>query len=151
MPQSLAQLYVHVIFSTKNREPFLSDLAVREELHRYMGGVQKKLACVPVINGGVEDHAHLLFGLARTLSASDAVKELKRVSSIWLKEKGEAYRSFHWQDGYGVFSVSPSRLDAVAAYIRNQVEHHRAETFQEEYRTFLKKYGIAFDERYLWD
>jgi putative transposase len=151
MPQSLAQLYVHVIFSTKNREPLFADETILEELHRFLGGVQKKLGCVPVCNGGVEDHVHLLFGLARTLAASESVKEMKRVSSIWLKDKGEAYRHFHWQDGYGVFSVSPSRLDAVVSYIGNQVEHHRTVTFQEEYRTFLKKYGIPFDERYVWD
>lgn len=149
MPQSLSRIYIHTVFSTKNREPFLSDVALREELHAYMGGIAKQLDCQPVCIGGVADHVHLLTVLARTKSVADLVKEIKRVSSIWLHEKGNS--SFKWQAGYASFSVSQSNLEQVGDYVKKQVEHHRNAGFQDELRQFFKKHGLAYDEQYVWD
>ena len=109
MPQSLSKVYIHTVFSTKNREPFLADEALREELHAYMGGIAKQLECYPVRVGGTADHVHLLTTLARTKMISELVKEVKRVSSVWLHEKGIS--GFKWQAGYASFSVSQSNLE----------------------------------------
>ena len=151
MAQSLAKILVHTVFSTKERRPFLRDAALRDELHRYLGGILMNLDCQPVIAGGVEDHVHLLCALSKTRDAAAMVKEVKRGSSIWLKTKGPDLSDFAWQNGYGAFSVGPSDLEALRSYIDAQEEHHRKHTFQEEYRAFLKKYGVEFDERYIWD
>ncbi|VGO20730.1 transposase [Pontiella sulfatireligans] len=149
MPQSLSKIYIHTVFSTKNREPFLSDADFRDELHAYMGGIAKQLDCYPLRIGGTADRVHLLTTLARTVSVSDLVKEVKRVSSIWLHEKGIS--GFKWQAGYASFSVSQSNLDRVDTYVARQMEHHRAASFQDEVRRFLAKHDVLFDERYIWD
>src|SRR5262245_12061638 len=149
MPQSLAQIYVHIIYSTKHRTPFLQDVKLRGDLHAYLGGICRHHNSPAVIVGGTTDHVHLLCKLARTIAVADLLRELKRDSSKWIKEKSAALADFHWQDGYGVFSAGPDQLDALTAYIRNQEEHHRAESFQDEYRRFLKVHGIEFDERYV--
>jgi len=151
MPQSLSAVYVHLIFSTKVRAPLLSSADLRSETHAYLGGVSKKLDCPPLHTGGTADHIHLLARLGRTVSQADWVKELKRVSSGWLKGRSETRGKFAWQAGYGAFSVSASNLDKVRAYIEGQDEHHRKRTFQDEYREFLRRYGIEWDERYVWD
>jgi putative transposase len=151
MPQSLSAVYLHLIFSTKNREPWLADGALRTETHAFLGGVSKKLDCPPVIVGGVADHVHLLARFGRGVTQSDWVKELKRVSSRWIKEQDGRMGNFAWQGGFGIFSVSPSALDAVERYIRNQEAHHRKVTFQEEFRRFLTKHRIDWDERYVWE
>jgi REP element-mobilizing transposase RayT len=151
MPQSLSAVYLHLVFSTKDRQPLLRDPALRSETHAYLGGVSKQLDCLPVIIGGVEDHVHILARHARTISQADWVKELKRVSSIWIKERDPSLRDFAWQSGYGVFSVSTSNLETVERYIANQEEHHRKTTFQDEYRAFLRRHGITWDEQYVWD
>ena len=150
MPQSLAKLYVHLVFSTKHRERVLPD-AVRHDLHAYMGGTLKGMDCTPIEINSEPDHAHVLFLLGRTAALSDVVGGLKKSATDWLRDRGTAYRAFHWQAGYGAFSVSQSALDEVREYIRNQREHHRVRTFQDEFRAFLKKYEIEFDERYVWD
>lgn len=150
MPQSLSSVYLHLIFSTKNRDPWLEDPALRAEMHAYLGGVSKQLDCPPVIAGGVADHIHLLARMGRGITQSDWVKELKRVSSRWMKERSGA-SSFAWQRGFGVFSVSQSSLTEVERYIANQDEHHRKMTFQDEFRAFLRKHRVDWDERYLWD
>lgn len=150
MPQSLSNVILHVVFSTKNRAAFLLDKSLREETQRYLGGVAKKLNCQPLIVGGAEDHVHLMVALSRTITIADCVKEIKRVSSTWLRsEKGNS--DFHWQSGYGVFSVSASQVDAVRAYIKNQDKHHQKMTFQDEFRLLLKKHNLQFDEQYVWD
>lgn len=150
MPQSLARLHIHLVFSTKNRERIITD-DVRSPLHAYMATVLQNLACAPVLINSVEDHAHLLFDLARTISISQAVEDVKKSSSKWIKTQGPEFAGFAWQAGYGAFAVSESNVETVRAYIANQREHHRTKTFQEEYRAFLERHSVAFDERYVWD
>ena len=120
-------------------------------MHAYLGGVSGRLDCTPVIVGGTEDHVHLLCRFARTITVADWVKELKRTSSQWAKTRGGDLVAFAWQAGYGAFTVSASNVEAVRSYFENQKEHHRVRTFQEEYRGFLRKHGIEWDERYVWD
>ncbi len=151
MPQSLAKILVHVVFSTKDRRPFLRDQPLREELHRYLGGILTQLDCQPIIVGGVADHVHLLATLSRTGTAADLVKEVKRGSSLWLKTKDPELKDFAWQSGYGIFSVGFSQVETVRGYIAGQEAHHRQISFQDELREFLKRYEIGFDERYVWD
>jgi REP element-mobilizing transposase RayT len=151
MAQSLARILVHTVFSTKDRRPFLRDRGLREELHRYLGGILANLSCQPIIVGGVEDHVHLLCALARTCTASVMVKEVKRGSSLWIKTKDASLQDFSWQNGFGVFSIGYSQIPDAKQYIASQEEHHRKTSFQDEYRTFLERYEIAYDERYVWD
>lgn len=151
MPQSLAKILVHTVFSTKERRPFLRDRLVRQELHRYMGGILTNLDCQPVVVGGVEDHVHLLCALSRTCEPSAMVKEVKRGSTLWLKSKHKGLEGFAWQNGYGMFSVGFSQVPSVRAYIVGQEEHHRNVSFQDEFRLLLRRYEIEFDDRYVWD
>lgn len=151
MPQSLAKVLIHTVFSTKGREPFLVDCGLREELHRVLGGILSKLGCQPIIVGGVEDHVHLLATLARTIEIAELVKEVKRNSSLWIKEKKPSLKEFAWQSGYGVFSIGFSQIPEVRNYIANQKEHHLRMSFQDELRSLLRKYEVEFDERYVWD
>lgn len=151
MSQSLAQIYVHIVFSTKNREPFLTDRAFRQRLHAYLKGICENQGSPSLRIGGVEDHVHILCRLSKTLDVSTLVRELKRDSPKWVKENDPRLAEFHWQNGYGAFSVSPGHIDALINYIIAQEEHHRHETFQDEFRRLCKKYGIEIDERYCWD
>jgi REP element-mobilizing transposase RayT len=151
MPQSLANVLIHVVFSTKLRTPWLQDREIRKELHRYLMGTLQSLECWPLALDGVEDHVHLLCQLSRKVAIMDLIEEIKTSSSKWIKTKGASYREFHWQAGYGVFSVSESRRSDVVRYIQTQEEHHRRLTFQEEYRALCDRHGIAIDERYVWD
>jgi len=151
MSQSLAKILVHTVFSTKERRPFLRDKAVREELHRYLGGILNNLDCQPIIVGGVEDHVHTLCALARTCNAAEMVKEVKRGSSLWLKTKSPDLYDFAWQSGCGIFSIGFSQVETMRNYIAGQEEHHRIISFQDEFRKLLKRYEIEFDERYVWD
>ncbi|MCW1917040.1 IS200/IS605 family transposase [Luteolibacter sp. GHJ8] len=151
MPQSFSAVYLHVVFSTKSRAPYLADKELRTHLHRYLAGISQNLDCPTLLIGGVEDHVHLLARHSRTISQSDWIKELKRASSLWIKTDHPALRDFAWQSGYGVFSVSISQLDKVQAYIANQEEHHRKQSFQDEFRAMLKKHHIDWDEKYVWD
>jgi len=151
MPHSLAKVLVHTIFSTKDRRPFLRDPLLREELHRYLGGILTNLDCQPIIVGGVEDHIHLLCALSRTCSVAEMVKETKRGSSLWIKTKGKGLPDFAWQNGYGIFSIGFSQVETVKQYIAGQEEHHRKISFQDEFRQLLKRYEIKFNEQYVWD
>ena len=151
MAQSLARLWTHLIFSTKNRFPFLSDKKLRTDMHGYLAKMLREQDCETLIVNGVEDHIHALFALSRTRSIAAVVKEIKRTSSGRAKETSATLEKFHWQAGYGAFSVSQSNLEEVVRYIENQEEHHKRVTFQDEYRAFLKAYGIEYDERYVWD
>lgn len=151
MPQSLAQIYLHIVFSTKDRRPLLDDPTVREEMHKILGAECNKLDCPVLCVGGVEDHVHILCRLGRTISIADLVKETKRESTHWVKQKWSRPGEFHWQAGYGAFSISPTHVDAVRAYIANQKEHHCRESFQDELRRLLTKYRLEWDERYVWD
>jgi REP element-mobilizing transposase RayT len=151
MPQSLSAVYIHLVFSTKERRAYLRDKAVRDELHAYLGGISKNLDCPPVEIRGVEDHVHILSRFGRTITQADWVKELKRVSNTWLKTKGAAYSDFEWQKGYADFSVSQSNLEAVQHYIKTQKEHHRTMNFQDELRALLRKHNMEWNETYLWE
>ena len=151
MPQSLSKILVHTVFSTKDRRPFIRDKALRAELHRYLGGILANHDCQPLIIGGVADHVHLLSTLSRTCKAAEMVKAVKRGSPLWLKTKNPDMRDFAWQNGYGIFSVGFSQIEDVKNYIAGQEEHHRKLSFQDEFREFLRRYEIQFDERYVWD
>jgi putative transposase len=151
MPQSLAKILVHTVFSTKDRRPFLRDPALREELHRYLGGILARLDCQPIIVGGVEDHVHLLCALARTCEPASMVKEVKRASTLRLKTRSQDLGDFAWRQGYGIFSIGFSQIPSVRDYIFGQEEHHRKMSFQDELRQLLRRYEIEFDERYVWD
>ena len=148
MPQSLAKILVHTVFSTKDRRPFLRDQLLREESHRYLGGILTNLDCQPIIVGGAEDHVHLLCALSHTRSVAEMVKETKRGSSVWIKT---SIPDFAWQNGYGIFSIGFSQIESVKKYIAGQEEHHRKISFQDEFRQLLKRYEIGFEERYAWD
>ena len=150
MPQSLSRILIHLVFSTKHRERVLTP-AIRSELHPYIAVTLDNIECPSLQVGGVEDHVHLFFGLSRTRTIAAVVETVKTSSSKWIKTKGSEFTAFHWQSGYGAFSVSQSDADAVVAYIRNQAEHHQKMTFQEEYRRLLERYRVAFDEKYVWD
>ena len=150
MPQSLAKVYIHLIFSTKNREALL-DESWREELFRVLGGTANNLGCQSLIVGGVADHVHMLFQLSRTLSIADAVGKIKSTSSLWVNQTRSLSTPFHWQAGYAAFSVSQSSVEAVREYIRRQPEHHATKSFQDELRDWLRRYEIEWDERYVWD
>ena len=117
MPQSLVQIYVHIVFSTKDRRPFLRDAAIRERMHRYLFGICENQHCPSLRIGGVEDHIHILCRLSKTLNVSTLIRELKRESSKWIKEEYAQLADFHWQNGYGAFSISPSHIDALTTYI----------------------------------
>ena len=150
MPQSLARLNIHLNFSTKDRRPLLVE-SVRDPLHRYMSAVLKSINCPADLINSVEDHVHVLFELSRTRTVTSVVEEVKKASSKWMKTRGPAFAGFAWQAGYGAFAVSVSNAASVRDYIARQQEHHRARSFQEEFRAFLQRHDIGFDERYVWD
>jgi len=151
MPQSLSNVLVHLVFSTKERRPLLRDVDVRAAMHRYLAGISGRLRCPVIAAGGVEDHVHLLARQARTVALADWVKELKRASSLWVKRHEASLAGFHWQAGYGAFSVSQSQSAEVERYVVHQEEHHRKFDFQHEFRRLLEVHGIEYDERYVWD
>ena len=150
MPQSLSKDYLHIVFSTKNRKPLIKQ-EVEEELHKYLSGIARDLKSPVIAINSVEDHIHILCLLSRNITISKLLEELKKSSSKWIKTKGDAYKNFYWQNGYGAFSVSQSAINTVKKYIANQKEHHRKKTFKEEYVEFLERYEIEYDEKYIWD
>ncbi|MDC0291712.1 IS200/IS605 family transposase [Verrucomicrobiales bacterium] len=151
MPQSLSDVNLHLIFSTKNRYPFL-DHEIRDSMHRYLATLCRDLGSTCLKVGGVSDHVHIVTSLPRTLSQSQLLEDIKKKSSKWIKETDPSkYEKFAWQAGYGAFSVSRSNLDEVVRYVANQETHHQQLSFQDEYRTFLTKHSLEYDERYLWD
>lgn len=151
MPQSLSKIYLHIVFSTKYRYPYLKNPEIRAQLHGYMAGICNQQQSFPLIIGGYHDHIHILCLLNRTSTVAELVKEVKRSSSIWIKEKGAMFKKFAWQGGYGVFSVGQSQVNLVKRYIENQETHHQHDSFQDEYRGYLHRYKIEYDERYVWD
>jgi len=144
------QIYLHLVFSTKHRQPFLQEDSLRAKLFAYLAGTCTELKCHSLQVGGWHDHVHILCSLSRTLSISELIRELKRSSSEWVKANS-TIPGFYWQTGYGAFSVSPGHAAALVDYIKNQAKHHRTVTFQEEYRRLCEKYGLEIDERYCWD
>lgn len=150
MAQSLSNILVHLIFSTKNRIPFIYP-EIRPAFYDYMVGIAQTAQSKVHEIGGVEDHVHLLVTLPRTIALSTLVEEIKKGSSKWIKTQGEPYIGFAWQGGYGGFSIGQSAYDDLRKYIQNQPEHHKRISFQDEFREFLKKYRVAYDEKYVWD
>ncbi len=152
MPQSLAQVYIHLVYSTKNREPLLHDANTRAELYAYMATILRNEVDSPaLIINGVDDHVHALIRLSRKFAIMKVVQESKGQTSKWLKRQPSMTDSFAWQTGYGAFSVSPSMEGEVSNYIRNQEHHHRRMTYQDEFRGLCRRHGIELDERYVWD
>jgi putative transposase len=150
MPQSLARNLIHLVFSTKNREPVLTE-AIRLPLCAYASGVLHELDSQVIAINAWRDHVHILLTLSKNHSLAQAVMEVKRATSKWIKTQGTGFAKFHWQSGYGAFSIGQSGVEEVKAYIASQAAHHRAKSFEEEFRSFLKRYEIDFDERYVWD
>ncbi len=150
MGQSLVNNYIHIVFSTKHRAHIIVP-HYEQEMHSYLGGICKNLECNPIKIGGYTDHIHILCMLSKKIALMKLLEEVKSHSSKWMKTKDASLNNFYWQDGYGAFSVNPSEVDKVIAYISNQHEHNSKKTFQDEYRTFLKKYKVEYDERYVWD
>jgi len=150
MPQSLSKVILHIIFSTKNRELWF-DSDVRPRMHAYLATVCRDLGAEFVHVGGVADHVHIVTTLPRSVSQAEFIKRIEKTSSKWIKALDARYRGFFWQRGYGAFSVSPSQLETVLQYVDAQQAHHRTRTFQEEYRELLRRQGVDFEERYVWD
>jgi putative transposase len=150
MSQSLSRMHVHLVFSTKNRVPWLLE-PIRDSVHAYLAAVLKDIGCPAVLIDSMEDHVHILFALGRTTALSTAVEQIKKASSKWIKTQGADFAGFAWQAGYGAFSVSESNLTSVRNYIAGQRVHHRVKTFEDEFRAFLELHSIASDERYVWD
>jgi REP element-mobilizing transposase RayT len=151
MPQSLAKVLIHIVFSTKHRHPFLKDDEIRGQLHAYLIAMLESLESPSLATNGVDDHIHILCQLSRKIAIMKLIEEIKTSTSKWIKTKGPAYHEFHWQNGYGAFSVSESKRPDVMHYIQTQAEHHRTLSFQEEFRQLCAKHGITIDERYVWD
>ena len=151
MAQSLSQIYLHIVFSTKDRAPFLSDVDFRKHLHRYLGGICKNQDCPALAIGGVADHVHILCRFDKQIQLAELIRELKRDSSAWVKRERTTLHDFHWQAGYGAFSLSPTHVVQLEKYIVAQEEHHKTEDFKEEFRRLCEKYGVPLDERYAWD
>ena len=150
MPQSLANVLLHLVFSTKDRFPFIRE-DVRPRLSRYVGGLCREINCPSIVVGGTADHLHVVCSLSRALSIAELLEEVKKRSSRWVKTQDTRLSKFAWQTGYGAFSIGQSQVEAVREYVRTQAEHHRHVTFQEEFREFLRRYQVTYDERYVWD
>jgi REP-associated tyrosine transposase len=150
MSQSLAKILVHLVFSTKNREPVLPE-HLCEPLCAYASAVLRDLDSHVIAINAWRDHVHILFTLSKNHSLSQVIMEVKRATSKWIKTQGKEFARFHWQSGYGAFSIGQSGVDEVTTYIANQAKHYRLKTFEEEFRSFLKRYQIGYDERFVWD
>ncbi len=149
MAQTLVTLLVHVVFSTKNRRDLITP-DVEAALFAYMAGVLKKLDSRCLAINGTANHVHLLIAQSKNMALSCLLAELKKSSSKWIKTKGPMFRSFNWQGGYGAFSIGQSNVEALKNYIAQQKERHKKKSFPEEFIEILKKYGIQYDERYIW-
>lgn len=150
MPQSLAYNYIHLVFSTKYREDLIL-YSVEQQLYAHIAGICSRLDSHALAIGGMPDHIHILLSLSKKQALVKLVQEIKKISSLWMKEQPDIQPDFYWQNGYGAFSVSPRHIERVKRYIANQKKHHASATFQEEYIGFLKEYTANYDERYLWD
>ena len=148
MPQSFVQIFVHIVFHTKNNAMLIRE-DIENELYSYLGGILKNYKSIPLQIGGTSDHIHILCTLPKTITLADLTEEVKKSSSKWVKTKGIQYSNFYWQDGYGGFSVSSSVVDSVKKYILNQKKHHEKVSFMDEYKNLLEAYGIPYEDRYL--
>ncbi len=151
MPQSLSQVWLHIVFSTKDRHAFLQNADFRDEMFRMLSHHVSEIGCFPKLSGGWIDHVHGVCGLSRTVTIAQLVEHLKTETSRWVKKQPSGAKSFTWQAGYGAFSVSQSNLDRVVAYVEQQEKHHRKRTYQDEFRELCRKHNLEIDERYVWD
>jgi putative transposase len=149
MAHTFTSLLTHVVFSTTERRPLLSD-AIRPDAHAYMGGILKQLRAAPIAVGGTSNHVHMLMRLPADLALADCLRVVKANSSRWIKERWPERNLFAWQGGYGAFTVGESNRRAVIQYIQDQEQHHQCISFQDEFLALLKKHGVDFDERYVW-
>ena len=149
MAQTLVSLLVHIVFSTKNRANLITP-EIEPELFPYMTGILKNHESPCLAINGTANHVHLLISQSKNTALSDLIGELKRDSSKWIKTKGAAFRNFHWQDGYGGFSIGQSNMVALKRYITRQKQRHKAASFEAEFLGLLEKYEVEYDERYLW-
>ena len=150
MPDSYAALYYHIVFSTKQREPWISQV-IEEQVWSYVGGIADKWGMAPLQIGGLDDHLHVIVAMPPTMTVSRAVQLLKGGSSHWFRSTFPELEAFGWQDGYGAFTVSKSQLPAAITYVRNQRERHRKIGFEGEYRALLDRHGIQYEKRYVLD
>jgi REP element-mobilizing transposase RayT len=150
MSQSLSRILIHIVYSTKQRQPLIKP-EIQLELFKYMSCVYREFNSPVLAINGTEDHVHALTAMSKTVTLSKLIEEVKRTSSKWIKTRGERYREFYWQRGYGAFSIARSNVEALKRYIANQQEHHKKQTFKDEFRELLKHYGVEYDERYVWD
>jgi putative transposase len=150
MPQSLSSILIHLVFSTKHREHFITS-NIESELHSYLATIFREFNSPAISINGTTNHVHVLFALSRTVTIADLVEEVKKRSSKWIKTKAIECQNFQWQTGYGAFSIGQSNVAALKRYIADQKEHHRHRSFEDEYRSFLEKYGVTYDEKYVWD
>jgi len=150
MGQSLVKNYVHIVFSTKYRTPWIQE-EYEDILFCYLGALCNDHSCQPMRVGGYLDHVHILCKLSKNIALAELVSKVKSVSSGWFKKQDDDLRGFYWQNGYGAFSVNPTSVNSVIRYIKNQKEHHQTQDFQNEFRGFMKKNKMDFDERYVWD
>jgi REP element-mobilizing transposase RayT len=149
MANTFTSLHYHIIFSTKNRERWI-DQAVEQRIWEYLGGIARQNDMKALQIGGIEDHVHLVIGIPASLAVSKALQFLKGGSCRWIHETFPELARFQWQDGYAAFAVSKSQVPDVVRYVANQREHHKGLTFQDEYKAFLQRHDIDFDERYVW-
>ena len=149
MAQSLSQIMLHLIFSTKDREPIIPN-ELQDELYRYLASACNAHGSHAYRVGGTADHVHIACTLSRTVTVSKLLEEVKKSSSKWIKERDRRCAGFAWQGGYGAFSLGQSQLETVIQYIDRQKEHHAKKTFKEEFIEFLRKYKVDYDERYVW-
>ena len=150
MPQSFCQIYVHIIFSTKDRWKWLS-ADIRPRVYAYLATLARNMGCPYIVVGGTDNHIHIVLDTGKANKPVDILARVKKESSKFVKTLGLKYRHFYWQNGYGMFSVSPASVQDVVCYIENQEQHHRTVSFKDEFRSFLDEYGLKYDERYLWD
>lgn len=150
MARTYTKLFYHIVFSTKNREPFISQ-AIENDLHKYIAGILRNIDGTSLEINGMPDHLHILTILPPKIAISDALRTIKSNSSKWLHETDSEFAAFGWQDGFSAFTVSKSQVDPVRQYIRDQKSHHRERGYQTELIGLLQKHGIDYDEQYLWD
>lgn len=150
MASTLTKILLHITYSTKNRAPMIP-AEVEPDLYAYIGGICRRLDSPLLAMNGTRDHVHMLVSLAKTVALSDLILNIKRDSSKWIKDRDAALGDFDWQDGYFAFSIGASGVDALRAYISKQKERHEAVDFKDEIRAFFQKYGVEWDERYIWE
>ena len=149
MPQSLFKILAHIVFSTKNRVEIITP-EIEPDLYSFIGGILKNNKSKLLAANGTANHIHLLVSLGKTISLSELVGDIKRDSSVWIKDRGRKFENFYWQDGYGAFSIGQSQIATVKNYIARQKVKHQKVNFQTEFRDFLKKYEVEYDEQYVW-